>query len=144
MAGVNKVILLGNLGADPELRYTAGGTPVAKLRIATSRKWTDKDGNKQEKTEWHSVTFWRKTAEICGQYLFKGSQVYIEGELQNDTWEQDGVKRYSYTIHGYTMQMLGSRRGGGGGEGSPGEEMARHGEPMGAGSAPGGEDDLPF
>lgn len=113
MAGVNKVILVGNLGQDPELRYTAGGTPVCKLRIATSRKWTDQAGNKQEKTEWHTVTFWRKLAEVCAQYLHKGSQIYVEGELQNETWEQDGMKRYSYSIQGREMQMLGSKNGGG-------------------------------
>jgi single-strand DNA-binding protein len=140
MAGVNKVILVGNLGAEPELKYTTGGTAVCKLRIATSEKWTDKEGNKQEKTEWHSVTFWRKLAEICGQYLHKGMQVYIEGKLQNDTWEQDGTKRYSYSIQGHTMQMLGSAGGGGnrqGSEGSPEEETAR-------GEASAESDDIPF
>jgi hypothetical protein len=81
MAGVNKVILVGNLGADPEVRYTAGGTAVAKFRIATTERFTDKDGNRQERTEWHRVVAWRKLAEICGQYLSKGKQVYIEGKI---------------------------------------------------------------
>jgi single-strand DNA-binding protein len=114
MAGVNKVILVGNLGQDPELRYTASGTPVCKLRVATSERWTDREGNRQEKTEWHSVNFWKRQAEVCAQYLHKGSQVYIEGSIQNDTWEQDGVKRYSYSIQGRVLQMLGSKNDGGG------------------------------
>jgi single-strand DNA-binding protein len=112
MASVNKVILIGNLGQDPELKYTGSGTAVCKLRIATSEKWTGQDGEKKEKTEWHTVTFWRKLAEICGQYLSKGSQIYVEGSLQNDQWEQDGVKRYGYSIQGRTMQMLGGKRNG--------------------------------
>jgi single-strand DNA-binding protein len=144
MAGVNKVILVGNLGQDPELRYTASGTPVVKLRIATSRKWTDRDGNRQEKTEWHSVTAWRKLAEICAQYLSKGRQVYIEGELQNDTWEQDGVKRYSYSIQVREMVMLGGNRGNGGEAGS-GENESNwpDGTPVET-QASGAEDDIPF
>jgi single-strand DNA-binding protein len=112
MAGVNKVILVGNLGQDPELRYTTGGTAVCKLRIATSEKWTGQDGEKKEKTEWHTVTFWRKLAEVCGQWLHKGQQLYIEGSIQNEAWEQDGVKRYGYSIQGRTMQMLGGKRNG--------------------------------
>jgi len=140
MAGVNKVILIGNLGADPELKYTTGGTALCKLRIATSEKWTDKEGAKQEKTEWHSVTFWRKLAEICGQYLHKGMQVYIEGSLQNDVYEKDGQKRYTYSIQGRTMQMLGSP---GSGEGSPEEEAARGGGPQPS-EGGGPEEDIPF
>ena len=109
--GVNKVILIGNLGADPELRYTASGTAVAKFRIATSETFTDRQGARQERTEWHRITAWGKLAEICGQYLSKGRQVYIEGRIRSDTWEQDGVKRYSYEIVADTMRMLGSGRG---------------------------------
>ncbi len=109
--GVNRVILVGNLGADPELRYTASGTAVAKFRIATSETYTDKAGAKQERTEWHRITAWGKLAEICGQYLSKGRMVYIEGRIRSDTWEQDGVKRYSYEIVADTMRMLGGGRG---------------------------------
>jgi single-strand DNA-binding protein len=134
MAGVNKVILVGNLGADPEVRYTAGGTAVAKFRIATTERFTDKDGNRQERTEWHRVVAWRKLAEICGQYLSKGKQVYIEGKIRNDTWEKDGVKQYSYEIVADTMQMLG-------GPGGRGQESEPPFEPP-PGGAP--EDDIPF
>jgi single-strand DNA-binding protein len=112
MAGINKVILIGNLGADPEIRYTASGQAVAKFRIATTERYTDKQGNRQERTEWHRITVWGKLAEICGQYLSKGRQVYIEGKIRSDTWEgQDGVKRYSYEIIADNMQMLGQGRG---------------------------------
>ena len=111
MAGVNKVILIGNLGADPEMRYTPSGTAVAKFRIATTERFKDRQGNLQERTELHRVTAWGKLAEICGQYLSKGKQVYIEGRIRSDTWEQEGVKRYSYEIIANTMQMLGQARG---------------------------------
>lgn len=91
MSSVNKVILLGNLGADPELRHTASGTPVANMRLATSRRWNNKDGEWQEETQWHSVVAWGKTGELCGQYLSKGRQVYIEGRLQTRKWQdKDG------------------------------------------------------
>jgi single-strand DNA-binding protein len=109
--GINKVILVGNLGKDPELRYTASGTAVAKFSIATSETFTDRQGAKQERTEWHRITVWGKLAEICGQYLSKGKMVYIEGKIRSDTWEQDGVKRYSYEIVADTMRMLGGGRG---------------------------------
>ena len=132
--GVNKVILVGNLGADPELRYNASGTAVAKFRIATSESFTDKQGQKQERTEWHRITAWGKLAEICGQYLAKGKMVYIEGKIRSDTWEQDGVKRYSYEIVADTMRMLG-----GGGRGER-ETEAPFGPPEGG--VP--EDDIPF
>jgi single-strand DNA-binding protein len=134
MAGVNKVILVGNLGADPEVRYTASGTAVAKFRIATTEKFTDKDGNRQERTEWHRVVAWRKLAEICGQYLAKGKQVYIEGKIRNDSWEKDGVKQYSYEIVADNMVMLGGARG-----------QEREPEPP-FGPPEGGtpEDDIPF
>jgi single-strand DNA-binding protein len=132
--GVNKVILIGNLGADPELRYTANGTAVAKFRIATSEAFTDKQGNRQERTEWHRVVAWGKLAEICGQYLSKGRQVYIEGRIRSDTWEQEGVKRYSYEIWADNMQMLGAGRG-------P-EREAEPPFPPPEGGVP--EDDIPF
>ncbi|MFW6126756.1 MAG: single-stranded DNA-binding protein [Thermodesulfobacteriota bacterium] len=105
--GVNKVILIGNLGADPELRYTANGTAVARLNIATTETYTDRDGNRQEQTEWHRVVAWRKLAEICGQYLSKGRQVYIEGRLRTSSYEKDGIKRYSTDIEAREMLMLG-------------------------------------
>jgi len=111
MAGINKVILVGNLGADPELRYTPSGTAVAKFRIATSEVFTDRQGQRQERTEWHRITAWGKLAEICGQYLTKGRLVYIEGRIRSDTWEQEGVKRYSYEIVADTMRMLGPGAG---------------------------------
>ncbi len=111
MAGVNKVILVGNLGSDPEMRYTADGTAVCNFRIATTERFKDREGNWQDRTEWHRIVAWRKLAEICGQYLSKGKQVYIEGKIHNKTWEKDGVKQYSYEIWTDTMQMLGQARG---------------------------------
>ena len=112
MAGVNKVILLGNLGRDPEVRYTPSGAAVANFTIATSEEWKDKDsGEKQERTEWHRIVAWRRLGEICGEYLHKGSQVYIEGRLQTKSWEdREGNKRYTTEIVAQTMQMLGSPR----------------------------------
>lgn len=110
MAGVNKVILIGNLGSDPELRYTPSGAAVANFRIATSERWNDKDGKPQERTEWHRIVAWRKLAEIAGEYLKKGKQVYVEGKLQTRSWEdQDGVKRYTTEIIADKIQMLGRR-----------------------------------
>jgi len=110
MASVNKVILLGNLGADPEVRYTPSGVAVANFRIATSETWKDKNtGEKKEKTEWHGIVAWRRLGEICGEYLKKGSQVYIEGSLQTRQWEdKEGNKRYTTEVVAYKMQMLGS------------------------------------
>jgi single-strand DNA-binding protein len=108
MASVNKVILVGNLGADPELRYTSSGTPVASFSVATREQWTNKDGEKGEKTEWHKIVAWARLGEICGEYLHKGKQVYIEGRLQTRSWEdRDGNKRYTTEIVAQTMQMLG-------------------------------------
>lgn len=109
MASVNKVILIGNLGADPELRYTPSGKAVATLRLATSEQWKGKDGEKGEHTEWHRVVAWERLGEICGEYLHKGSQVYIEGRLQTKAWEdKDGNKRYTTEIIAQRMQMLGA------------------------------------
>ena len=119
--GITKVILVGNLGQDPEIRYTADGRPMANFSIATSESWKDKNsGEKREKTEWHRVVVFGKLAEICGEYLSKGRQVYIEGKLQTRKWQgQDGQDRYTteVVIDGFngTMQMLGSREGGGSG-----------------------------
>ena len=110
MSGVNRVILIGNLGANPELRYTQGQQAVANLRIATTEKWTDKSGQKQEATEWHRVVVWGRQAEICGQYLTKGRQVFIEGSIRTRQWQdQQGQKRYTTEIVARNVQMLGGR-----------------------------------
>ena len=107
---VNKVILVGNLGANPEMRFTQGGQPVANLRIATTERWTDKSGQRQETTEWHRVVLFGKTAEIAGQYLTKGRQVYIEGRIQSRQWDdQQGQRRYTTEIVATNMIMLGGR-----------------------------------
>jgi single-strand DNA-binding protein len=117
MAGINKVIIVGRLGQDPEMRYFADGTAVANFSIATSDEWKDKTtGEKKEKTEWHRIVVFRKLAEICGKYLSKGRQVYIEGKLQTRSWEKDGVTRYTTEVVANDMQMLGGRDGGGGSE----------------------------
>jgi len=108
--GINKVILIGNLGRDPEIRYTPSGNAVANVAIATSESWKDRNsGERQERTEWHRVVFFSRLAEIVEQYLKKGSRVYVEGRLQTRSWEQDGVKRYSTEIVANEMQMLDSR-----------------------------------
>jgi single-strand DNA-binding protein len=111
--GVNKVILVGNLGADPETRYTASGSAITNVNIATSESWKDKQtGEQQEKTEWHRIVFFNRLAEIAGEYLRKGSQVYVEGRLQTRKWQgQDGQDRYSTEVVASEMQMLGSRGG---------------------------------
>lgn len=117
--GVNKVILVGNLGADPETRYTASGSAITNIRIATSESWKDKQtGENQERTEWHRVAFFNRLAEIAGEYLRKGSQVYVEGSLRTRKWQdQSGQDRYSTEVVASEMQMLGSRGGSGGGGG---------------------------
>jgi len=152
---VNKVILIGNLGRDPEVRSTTSGQPVASFTLATSRRWRDKAGQKQEQTDWHNIVVWGKQAEIAGQYLTKGKQVYIEGRLQTRSWDdrQSGEKKYRTEIVCDTFQMLGSRgsdfetdrdreRGGdrastsGGGGGPAYDEGGYGGEPE--------DDDIPF
>ena len=116
MASVNKVILIGNLGRDPETRYTTGGDAICNLNIATSEQWKDKSGEKQEKTEWHRVVLFGRQAEIAGEYLKKGRSVYIEGRLQTRKYtDKDGVEKDSTEIVGDRMQLLGSREGSGGG-----------------------------
>ena len=111
MAGVNKVILVGNLGKDPEVRYLEGGTAVANFSLATTETYKDKSGNKVEQTEWHNVVVWRGLAEIAEKYLHKGSQVYVEGKLRTRSWDdKDGVKRYSTEIIADNMTMLGGKR----------------------------------
>jgi single-strand DNA-binding protein len=118
MASVNKVILLGNLGRDPETRYTTGGDAVTNLRIATSEQWKDKSGEKQERTEWHTVVLFGRQAEIAGEYLKKGRSVYIEGRLQTRKYtDKEGVEKYSTEIVADRMQLLGSARDTGGGSG---------------------------
>ncbi len=114
MASVNKVILVGNLGRDPEVRFMPNGEAVCNFSIATTENWKDKSGVKQEKTEWHNIVMYRKLAEIAGEYLKKGRPVYIEGRLQTRKWEKDGVTRYSTEIIGDNMQMLGGKDGGSG------------------------------
>ncbi|PKO46763.1 MAG: single-stranded DNA-binding protein [Betaproteobacteria bacterium HGW-Betaproteobacteria-22] len=111
MASVNKVILVGNLGRDPEVRYMPNGEAVANFAIATTENWKDKSGAKQEKTEWHNIVMYRRLAEIAGEYLKKGRPVYIEGRLQTRKWEKDGVTRYTTEIVADQMQMLGGRDG---------------------------------
>jgi len=161
MASVNKVILLGNLGRDPETRYTTGGSAVTNLNIATSEQWKDKNGEKQERTEWHRVVLFDRLAEIAGEYLKKGRSVYIEGRLQTRKYtDKDGVEKYSTEIVADRMQLIGGGRdsGGGGDEepsgGGGGRAPARGsggGAPRGGGATSGGgkkpddfEDDIPF
>ena len=139
MASVNKVILVGNLGRDPETRYTTGGDAVTNLNIATSEQWKDKSGEKQERTEWHRVVFFGKVAEIAGEYLRKGSQCYIEGRLQTREWEKDGVKRYTTEIvvdMNGSMQLLGGRGGNAGDEAPRAPRPAREAQPAAARPAP--------
>jgi single-strand DNA-binding protein len=114
MASVNKVILIGNLGKDPETRYMSNGDAVTNITLATTDTWKDKNGEKQEKTEWHRVTFYRKLAEIAGEYLKKGRSVYIEGRLETRKWtDKNGVERYTTDIIANDMKMLGNRSGSG-------------------------------
>ncbi len=115
---INKVILVGNLGRDPEVRSTPSGQPVASFTLATSRKWKDKSGQRQEQTEWHQIVVWGRQAEVAGQYLTKGKQIYLEGRLQTRSWDDknSGEKRYRTEVICENFQMLGSRGGGAGGE----------------------------
>jgi single-strand DNA-binding protein len=153
---VNKVILVGNLGKDPEVRYTTGGQAVANLRIATSRSWTDKQsGQKKEETEWHDVEVWGKQAEQCGEYLAKGRQVYVEGRLKTDQWDdkQTGQKRSRVKVVADTVRFLsGGERGAkgaarGASAGGPPQEDAPPGgfdDAPANGGGGGGGDDIPF
>lgn len=135
---LNKVQLIGNLGKDPELKYTPSGVAVATFSIATSESWKDQEGNQQEKTEWHNIVAWRKLAEIVGEYLKKGKKVYIEGKIQTRSYDKDGVKRYITEIVADQLIMLD---GGGGGKGISGSTMS---EPAPASSEGPKDDDLPF
>ena len=154
MGSVNKVILVGNLGRDAELRYTPGGAAVATLNMATTEVWNDKAGGKQEKTEWHRVVFWGKVAESLTEYLTKGKQVYVEGRLETRQWnDKDGNKRYTTEIKGDKIVLLGG--GGGGGQRSGGGGMSRGGGEESMGGSQGAshgdvpeqpltDDDIPF
>ncbi len=164
MASVNKVILVGNLGRDPEVRYMPNGEAVANFSIATTDNWKDKSGVKQEKTEWHNIVMYRRLAEIAGEYLKKGRPVYVEGRLQTRKWEKDGVTRYTTEIVADQMQMLGSGRDGGSasydgdmGQGSGSDEFnqapprantssqqAPAGKPAGGSNFDDFDDDIPF
>jgi len=163
MASVNKVIILGNLGRDPETRYTTGGDAVTNLNIATSEQWKDKSGEKQERTEWHRVVLFGRQAEIAGEYLKKGRSVYIEGRLQTRKYtDKDGVEKYSTEIVADRMQLIGgAREGGTGGDadfasappgGGGGARREGGGKPAGGGAASGAakknvddfDDDIPF
>ena len=115
MAGVNKVIIVGNLGKDPEVRHLENGATVANFPVATSETYKDRNtGEKREQTEWHNIVLWRGLAEVAEKYLHKGDQVYIEGKLRTRSWEKDGITRYTTEVVGDNMTMLGSRSGGGG------------------------------
>ncbi|MGB8338988.1 MAG: single-stranded DNA-binding protein [Burkholderiales bacterium] len=154
MASLNKVTLIGNLGKDPETRYMPNGEAVTNITMATTETWKDKAGEKQEKTEWHRVTFYRRLAEIAGEYLKKGSQIYVEGRLETRKWQdKEGKDRYTTEIIASEMKMLGSRAGmGGGGDSSDREGPPSQGSNKApAGAAKGGaakfddfEDDIPF
>ena len=150
MAGVNKAIVVGNLGRDPEMRSTQSGTQVANFTVATSRVYNDSSGQRQEETEWHKIVAFGRLAEICGQYLHKGKQVYIEGRIQTRSWEdkETGQKKYMTEIVANEMQMLGragdSGGGGGGGFGGGKKEMAAPAGGPAPVSTPSEDDDLPF
>jgi single-strand DNA-binding protein len=138
--GVNKVILVGNLGNDPEVRYMPNGNAVANLSIATSESWKDQQGQLQEKTEWHKVTMYRRLAEIAGEYLKKGSQIYLEGKLQTRKWQdQQGNDRYTTEVIADQLQMLGGRNESGGGGQSGGGQGGYQSSPQGGQNNQGGQ-----
>lgn len=153
---LNKAIIIGNLGSDPEIRTTGNGTRVAQFSVATSRSWTNQSGEQQEKTEWHRIVAWSKLADIVERYLKKGNQVYIEGEIQYRSYEdKDGVTKYTTEINARDMLMLGGREGGGGGSDSGGSRERAPAKKSGGGGdksyddfqpPPFGDedDDLPF
>ena len=149
MASVNKVIIVGNLGRDPELRRMPSGDAMVNLSIATTDTWKDKGGERQEKTEWHRVVMFGRVAEVAEQYLKKGSQAYFEGRLQTRKWtDKEGQDKYTTEVVADRMQMLGSRSGGGGGDYSGGQQSSNKASESGAGEFSGGlydlEDDIPF
>lgn len=139
---VNRVILVGNLGQDPELKYTPSGVAVTSVSLATNEMWKDKDGNRQERTEWHRVVMWQRLAEIVGEYLKKGSKIYVEGRLQTRSWEdKDGQKRYMTEVVAENMTMLDSKGGDSGGSSSAPPQME---SPPASDADVVEEDDLPF
>lgn len=143
MSGVNKVILVGNLGADPTMRYTPGGTAVANFNIATTEKFTNKNGERESRTEWHRVVAWAKLAEICNQYLKKGKQVYIEGRLQTRQWEdQSGASKYTTEVIASNMVMLGRAGDSDFSDSAPPQEFPA--EETASQAKSGDDDDLPF
>lgn len=140
MASVNKAIIVGNLGRDPEVRYTQSGRAVANFSVATTDTWTDQNNQRQERTEWHRIVVWGRQAENCGQYLSKGSQVYIEGDLRTRSYEdKEGMQRYTTEIYAQRVQFLSRRGSGEMGQSSDGGS----GEDFGAGAVP-PDDDVPF
>jgi single-strand DNA-binding protein len=141
MAGLNKAILIGNLGRDPEVRYTPSGLAIANFNIATSETWT-KDGEKETRTEWHRIVAFGKLGEICGEYLSKGRQVYIEGRIQTREWQdKEGIKRYTTEIVASNMIMLGSRDMADGSRSTGAKPSSQYGGPP---DMPGQDDDIPF
>ncbi len=144
MASINKVILIGNLGSDPEVRFTPNGTAVGNFNIATNESWNNKDGKKEERTEWHKIVVWGKTAENCGEYLSKGRPVYIEGRLQTREWnDKDGNKRYTTEIVAQTVQFLGMP-GEKGGESVPRSKSSPAPSNFAEAAPMEVEDDIPF
>ncbi len=149
-SGVNKVILIGRLGGDPEVRYTSGGSAVANFNMATNESWMDKEGQKKERTEWHRIVVWGKLGELCGQYLSKGRQAFVEGRLQTRDWtDKDGNKRYTTEIVAQNIQFLGGQAGERGAGASAGGDFAQgpsdFAPPLSADSGGGGmEDEVPF
>jgi len=142
---LNKAMIIGHLGRDPEVKYLPSGQSVANFTVATSESWKGKDGTEQEKTEWHKIVAFGKLGEICGQYLSKGKQVYIEGRIQTRSWEQDGTKRYMTEIIARDVLFLGARgEGGGGGGGAPAYEGPEVDSPSGTGPQSPPDDDIPF
>ena len=139
MAGINKVILIGNLGKDPEVRTTENGSKVATFSLATSETYKNKEGQKVDQTEWHNIVLWRESAEIAEKYLRKGSQIYLEGKIRTRSWDdKDGIKRYTTEIIGFSFTMLGAKR-----EEAPPPPVEPDILPK-ASMAPGPDDDLPF
>lgn len=146
MGSLNQVCLIGYVGRDAELRYTPGGAAVASVSLATTETWNDKSGQRQERTEWHRIVLWGKTAEALSEYLTKGKQVYIGGRIQTRQWDdKDGNKRYSTEIRADKIVLLGSGSRGGSRDAHVRDEDVGHGEPVAAGgSAPLTDDDIPF
>ncbi|KKL45199.1 hypothetical protein LCGC14_2358050 [marine sediment metagenome] len=145
-AGVNKVILVGNLGADPDMRHTNSGASVCELRLATNESWIDKNKEKQEKTEWHRIVVWGKRADVCAKYLSKGRQIYVEGRLQTRDWEdKEGNKRYTTEIVANDVQFLGAKGGDGDSGRRTDSDRAGSGRDQGyGGGGSSSDDDIPF